>query len=162
MSGPRRLTPEKIARMLAAFDAAFDAAATVARGDVAPAAPTVPTEQAAHGAEPPPGCWRDLYEERAAILEHDHELPRDRAERLAFEGCVADWLNANPPPATFDHCVCCGDPLPADGGDAVPLLRGGKTGARSWVRLPHLEGWLRRRRAEAVEALAAAGLGEPS
>lgn len=28
---------------------------------------------------------RELFEERAAVLEHQHHLPRDEAERLAFE-----------------------------------------------------------------------------
>lgn len=32
-----------------------------------------------------PSYWRELYEERAAIIEHDARMPRETAEGLAAE-----------------------------------------------------------------------------
>jgi hypothetical protein len=32
-----------------------------------------------------PPDWREAWEERAAIMEYDANLPRDEAEKLAFE-----------------------------------------------------------------------------
>ena len=40
--------------------------------------------------------WRSFYEERAAILEYDGGLPREQADRLAFESCVVGVANAMP------------------------------------------------------------------
>lgn len=41
--------------------------------------------------------WREHFEERAAIAEHDGRVFRTQAETQAFESCVTRWLVLNPP-----------------------------------------------------------------
>ena len=117
---------------------------SVIEGGLEPAAP----------AEWTPQAWVDHYEERAAIIEHDGELPRQEAERQALADTINQWLVMHPPPATDDAtgCVHCGQPL---GDDGVPVLAGG---AHTWLHSRCHPPWLAERRAEAERALAAMGV----
>ena len=49
----------------------------------------------------PPTHWteaeRDEYEERAAIIEYDGDIPRDRAERMAAERIETKRARKNQP-----------------------------------------------------------------
>jgi TubC N-terminal docking domain len=44
-----------------------------------------------------PADWREMYEERAGIMEFDGNLPRDRAERLALRDIAALMQRAHGP-----------------------------------------------------------------
>lgn len=66
--------------------------------------------------------WRDHFEERAAIREHDGGMSRADAEARALTDCVARWRALNPLPASGDGaCVQCGKARP----DTPVLARGG-------------------------------------
>lgn len=41
-----------------------------------------------------PGDWREIYEERAAIMEFDGRLPRERAEVLALAEVWNRWRSS--------------------------------------------------------------------
>ena len=75
-------------------------------------------------AEWTPQDWLDHFTERAAIIEHDGEIPRPEAERHALDDTVNHWLVMHPPPANSedDGCLHCGAAL---GDDGVPVLAGG-------------------------------------
>lgn len=66
--------------------------------------------------------WRDYFEERAAIREHDGGLSRPDAEAGALADCAARWRALNPLSAS-ESCTCvhCG----RDGADTPVLARGG-------------------------------------
>lgn len=75
--------------------------------------------------------WRDHFEERAAIREHDGGLSRADAEAGALADCVARWRALNPLPASGDGvCAQCGKTGP----DTAVLARGG----HAWL---HRECW---------------------
>ncbi len=68
--------------------------------------------------------WRDAFEEKAAIREHDGGLPRAEAEAAALRDVATRWRSENPLPAS-DRAACChcGKPAPctpvlADNGHA--------------------------------------------
>jgi hypothetical protein len=66
--------------------------------------------------------WRDYFEERAAIREHDGGLSRADAEAGALADSVARWRALHPLPASGDGaCVHCGKARP----DTPVLARGG-------------------------------------
>ncbi|MFN0132723.1 MAG: hypothetical protein ACKVW3_09380 [Phycisphaerales bacterium] len=54
-----------------------------------PAATTPPSAPAPMTAEQLPPDWREMFEERAGIMEFDANLPRDVAERLALRDVLA-------------------------------------------------------------------------
>ncbi len=102
--------------------------------------------------------WRDWYEERAAIAEHDRDLPRAEAEALAFECCVVQWMNLKPPPENGPKCcVQCGNPMEET--EALPFLTG--DGGHIWMHDHCHAPWMRRRRAEAADALRRMGIVPP-
>lgn len=75
--------------------------------------------------------WRNYFEERAAIREHDGGMSRIDAEAGALADCVARWRALNPFPASGDGaCVQCGKARP----DTPVLARGG----HAWL---HRECW---------------------
>jgi hypothetical protein len=75
--------------------------------------------------------WRDYFEERAAIREHDGGLSRAEAKAGALGDCVTRWRALNPLPASGDGaCVHCGEARP----DTPVLARGG----HAWL---HRECW---------------------
>ena len=109
---------------------------------------------AATPAEWTPQDWVDHFEERAAIIEHDGDLPRPEAERQALADTIDQWLVMHPPPATGDAagCVHCGANL---GDDGVPVLAGA---GHTWVHSRCHHSWLAERRGLAAEALRAMGV----
>lgn len=57
--------------------------------------------------------WREYFEERAAIREHDGGMSRADAEVGALADCVARWRALNPLPASTDSaCIHCGKARP--------------------------------------------------
>jgi hypothetical protein len=97
--------------------------------------------------------WRELYEERAAIREHDGGTARADAEAGALADCVARWRALNPLPASGDGaCVQCGRVGP----DTPVLARGG----HAWL---HRQCWgpMNAARQREADAAVRALLAEP-
>jgi hypothetical protein len=63
--------------------------------------------------------WRDAYEEKAAIREHDGGLSRVEAEAAALRDMATRWRSENPLPVS-DRAACshCGTPVLAANGHA--------------------------------------------
>jgi hypothetical protein len=53
--------------------------------------------------------WLAFFDERAAIVEFDGGLPRDEAERMAYEECVNEWLRRHPVNLMPEVCHACRD-----------------------------------------------------
>ena len=99
-----------------------------------------------------PQDWQQFFEERAAVLEYDHELPKPEAEARAWEWCIVEWLNQNPAPSEQDRCAWCGKP--EDVGTIVPF------GVEAtWLHHACWEPWHQERRKEAASAMAEMGIG---
>ena len=65
--------------------------------------------------------WQALYDERAAIAEHDGGLSRPEAEVVAFRACTLRWLAVHPvEPGLGGGCTWCGEP--AGGAGEVVLI----------------------------------------
>ena len=102
--------------------------------------------------------WQAFFGERAGIAEFNGRLPRQQAEAAAFEHCVAEWRRRNLTASEPGRCcVCgCGD----DNGD--PLLpHGVESTGHAWLHTRCWQPWRDRRTAEAIAALAAAGVYAP-
>lgn len=102
-----------------------------------------------------PQDWQHFYGERAAVLEHDHELPGPEAERRAFEMCVVEYLNRTLTNSAPGRCAWCGE---AEDGKAA-VLPFGTTKAATWLHGPCWKSWYRQRHQEAVSTLAEMGIG---
>lgn len=101
-----------------------------------------------------PQDWVDHFEERAAIIEHDGELPGPEAEQLAFEDTISLWQFRHPPEPTDDVvCVHCDAALDDD---AIPVLAGDS--GHVWLHGRCHPPWLAKRRTGAEQALAAMGV----
>ena len=102
--------------------------------------------------------WGVSFEERAAIAVHDGGLPRHAAEAQAFQCSITDWMNKNPPPSSDpERCAQCDQPMTSH--EALPFLTGG--GGHVWLHGRCHDDWMERRRAAAIEALAALGITAP-
>ena len=103
-----------------------------------------------------PEDWQVYFDERAGIAEFDGGLARAEAEARAFECYVVEWINRSFVPSEPDRCCECGqeddvsDPLLPHGVEALGHVW---LHSRCWSR--HCD----RRRAEAVAALCAMGVG---
>jgi len=89
--------------------------------------------------------WRDAFEEKAAIREHDGGLPRAEAEAAALLDMAARWRSENPLPAS-DRAACyhCGRPAPC-----TPVL---SDNGHIWL---HEQCWVPMNEKRQNEALAA-------
>src|SRR4029077_20897434 len=96
--------------------------------------------------------WREFFNERAAVAEHTGMMPKDKAERMAYESCITHWLDLNPPTINSDTCNHCGKPAGIIGRDSV--ITGGGHYLHHTCHTP----WLAWRRQEAIAALAAIGI----
>ena len=109
----------------------------------------------AEQAAPDGADWRDDFEERAGILEHNAELPRAEAEAMAREAAIARWMNTHPPEeADQNHCAACGDWLLDD---MLPLAERDQLGRPVWVHGQCWSAYLSQRRAAAERALFSEG-----
>ena len=103
--------------------------------------------------------WQSYFDERAAIAEIDGKLSQSEAEALAYECCVVQWMNLNPPPENGPECcVQCGNPM--DDLAALPFLTG--AGGHVWMHSGCHTPWMRRRQAEAAGALRHMGIVLPN
>jgi hypothetical protein len=98
--------------------------------------------------------WRARFDERAGFLEHDGVLTRVEAEAQAFECCIVEWLNRNPPSSWSDRCTWCGKP---DAPSAV-ILPFGAGEHHVWLHAECWPAWHQSRRVEADTALRKMGL----
>jgi hypothetical protein len=99
--------------------------------------------------------WQAFFDERAGIAEFDHHLSRADAEARAYECCVIEWMNRNPPTqGNADRCIHCEERMPEN--QALPVLTG--DGGHIWLHAACHSGWIARRKEQAVVALAAMGI----
>ena len=103
--------------------------------------------------------WRDLFEERAAIHEHEGGYSREMAERRAFGKCVEEWCRQHPPAHNPLLCAGCNKPL---GAAILDLPDGSRVHWESHRDYACLitAGNVRKRRA--VAALSALGISPPA
>jgi hypothetical protein len=106
----------------------------------------------------PPPPWspqRQVFEDRVERVMRLRNLPRLEAERAAFEAALIDRLNATHPDTPSDRCAHCGGPETPDA-----VLKPIGWGERhAWLHSDCWTTWRARRRAEAIAALAQAGVG---
>jgi len=97
--------------------------------------------------------WQIFYDERAAVLEYDHELPKSEAEARAWEWCIVEWLNLHPAPSKPDRCAWCNKP--EDVGMIVPFGVDG-----TWLHHNCWKPWYQERRQKAASVMVEMGIGE--
>ena len=98
--------------------------------------------------------WRVHFDERAGIAEHGAGLSRTVAETRAYECCINEWMNRNPPTQRdADLCIHCEKWMPEN--EAIPVLTGG--GGHVWLHHTCHAPWMAKRRTEAAAALVAFG-----
>jgi len=103
--------------------------------------------------------WQVFFDERAGIAEFDGGLPRARAEARALACRVVEWLNRNFVRSPPGRCLAC------DGGNHRhdPLLPFGiESTGHAWLHSRCWPTWHAGRKAEAIAALAAMGIAEPT
>jgi hypothetical protein len=103
--------------------------------------------------------WLELYDERAAIAEFDGGLSRERAEKLAFEHCVAEWLMRHPVQSSPGLCLGCGRGVEQSG---IVLPFGTEANGHAWLHPDCWPAWHAERKAEAITDLAAMGIAPPA
>jgi len=103
--------------------------------------------------------WRTFFDERAAVAEIDAGLPRPEAMARAFACCVGEWMNRNFRRSPSGRCLACGG---ADRTDDPLLPYGIEPIGRAWLHSRCWPAWHAWRKAEAVAALNAMGIGPPA
>jgi len=104
-------------------------------------------------------AWRDRYEERCGILEFDHGLSRARAEHVAFQNIVVEWMDAHPEPSQAGWCAHCGQ---AEATTNLVVPFGVEPERYAWLHLGCSRAWHGARRTKAVAALLAMGVIRPA
>lgn len=95
--------------------------------------------------------WQSFFDERANFSQRQFGYDRASAELCAFEDCVDHWLVLNPPqPLPATHCIQCGQPIPPQDTDAIPVTAGVEIGA---LHSACSRKWMVSRRWEARRAL---------
>lgn len=101
--------------------------------------------------------WRQWFEERLAVVMIDGEQIEADARRIAYECCVARWLDLHPVRSEPDRCVGCGR---ADQpGNIVPF--GAEPAGHAWLHVRCWTAWHAARKAEALAALTRIGIELP-
>ncbi len=99
--------------------------------------------------------WRAFYDERAGIAEFDGGQTRAKAEALAFECCITEWLNRHLEPSDYGHCAWCGS---SDRGGHVVVPFGTESHGHTWLHPECWGDWRAARNAKVVAALASMGI----
>ena len=94
--------------------------------------------------------------DKREIAASNKGLPRAEAKTLALACCVIEWLNQHPAPSAPGRCAWCGG---RESPGAVVLPFGTEPGSHAWLHAECWPGWHAGRKAEAVAALAALGIG---
>ena len=108
------------------------------------------SERTPGGTDPPAGAakpvaadWRTFI----ALKRPPPTHPGERAEAIAYQTRLVEWLNANPASSAPDRCAECGR---ADTPGATLVPFGG--GAHVWLHLDCWRAWYNKRLAEAGAA----------
>ncbi len=102
--------------------------------------------------------WKAFFDERAGILEHDHGLSRQAAERRAFDFTVVEWLNRHPDQSDPERCAWCGA-TETSGARIVPY--GANQSGHAWLHPACWQPWHDERRQSAISALTTLGICKP-
>jgi hypothetical protein len=101
---------------------------------------------------------RAIFDERAAIIEHDGGRNRAEAELLAYEHTLAHWMARHPASTSTGRCAWCGA-HEADEGVLVPY---GGGGTYAWLHYGCYPAWRARHERAAERALASLGIARPN
>jgi hypothetical protein len=99
-----------------------------------------------------PEQWRSFFDKRCRMAATSGRQPRVNAETMAFECCVAEWLNQHPAPSAPGRCAWCGN---AESPGAVVLPFGTEPGTHTWLHAECWSSWHRARKTDAIAALGA-------
>jgi hypothetical protein len=99
--------------------------------------------------------WQAHYDERIGIAVCDGKQPEARAQELAWEACVSEWLSQHPKNTPPHSCAHCGQKGHA-GADIIPF---GIADCHTWLHSGCWQDWYNQRRRQAEEALRLIGLG---
>jgi hypothetical protein len=102
--------------------------------------------------------WRVYFDERAAFAEFEGKKPRQQADNIAFECCVAEWLRQHPAPSDPSRCAWCHRHDSA-GHTIVPF--GTDSHGHTWLHHECWNDWYASRKAVAAAALVSMGLVPP-
>ena len=98
--------------------------------------------------------WKAFFDERAGILEYDHGLSRQAAERRAFECTIVEWLNQHTEPSDPGPCAWCGG---AETSDARVVPYGTNPVGHAWLHPGCWDAWYQERHRKAASALMGIG-----
>jgi hypothetical protein len=108
------------------------------------------------GSETPEAAsWRCFLEEKTDLVERVRRLPRPEAERAAFDIILVEFLNRTHPDTDPSRCAHCARVETPDA-TLQPIGWGAR---HTWLHQECWTPWRERRRAEAIAALAEAGVG---
>lgn len=142
---PRALTLKELAAQVLERAAQRDSTRDANRDAASSDCPTIPELLGQSPALAAGARWRDHFEERVSIREHDGGISRADAGAGALEDCVQQWRALNPlQPSGEGACVHCGKARP----DTPVLAHGG----HAWL---HNECWTPMNAARAETARAA-------
>ena len=99
--------------------------------------------------------WQAFFDERAGIAEFDGGQSRADADSVAFECCLAEWLNRHPERSDPGRCAWCQKP-DRDGHAVIPF--GTESHGHTWLHPECWNGWHTARKAESVAALSMMGI----
>jgi hypothetical protein len=105
----------------------------------------------------PPEHWHAYFEKHTRIATSRDGLPEARAQALAFDRCVIEWLNRHPAPSAPGRCALCGRP---ESPGAVVLPFGTEPGTHAWLHAECWPAWHETRWDDAMAALLVMGIQE--
>jgi hypothetical protein len=98
--------------------------------------------------------WLRKFEDRTIVVQRVRNLPQAEAERAAFEIVVVEFLNATHPDTDPNRCASCGKSETTD----ATLRPIGVGDRHAWLHDECWAPWREGRRAQAIAALAEAGV----
>jgi hypothetical protein len=99
--------------------------------------------------------WQAFFDERAGIAEYEGEQTREKAEAMAFEACLVEWMNRHP--GGTDRHACAGCRKPGSNGSVIVPF-GTKPANQSWLHPDCWPVWHQTQRDKARHALAGLGI----
>jgi hypothetical protein len=103
--------------------------------------------------------WHAFFDERAGISECDGGLQRERAEALAFDQCVAEWLIRHPVQSSPGLCLGCGR---GDEHAGIVLPFGTEASGHVWLHFDCWPAWHAARKTKAATDLTTMGITPPA
>ncbi|MEM9625349.1 MAG: hypothetical protein AAGA21_03890 [Pseudomonadota bacterium] len=99
--------------------------------------------------------WLTFYSERSKIAARSNVICPDKARAIAFDSCIAKWLEFCPERSDPGHCAECGGP-DQQGHAVVPF--GTEISGHTWLHPECWHAWNGRRRSQAIAALKTLGI----